>query len=147
MGDARHYLLFLPVREDETRNSSGENDMCKLMSLAALLLILVLTALSFAAEATGTWKGTSKEGPWVFKLNSAAGKLTGNTYSAEGKELVLKNGKIEGDNISFAFDSEWQGQTVSLLAKGSIKGDAMTLHIEADNGYWGTDVDLKRSGN
>jgi hypothetical protein len=121
--------------------------MRKSISLAVLQLILVSTTLSFAAGVTGTWKGTSKEGPWVFKLKSEAGRVTGNTYTVEGKEVPLKDGKIYGDNISFAFDSEWQGQTVQLVAKGSIKGDAMTLHVASDNGYWGTDVDLKRSGN
>jgi hypothetical protein len=119
--------------------------MKKSLSFASLLLLVLFATTSFAADATGTWKGSSKEGPWAFRLKSEAGTVTGNTYSAEGKELPIKNGKLEGDNITFSFDSEWQGQPITLVAKGTMKADTMTLHVQLDSGYWETDVNLSRS--
>ncbi|HLH07184.1 MAG TPA: hypothetical protein VKW78_08100 [Terriglobales bacterium] len=114
-------------------------------TILGLLCMLIFAGLCLAEEATGTWKGSSNEGDWVFKLKSEAGKVTGNTYSMEGKELPIKDGKLEGNNISFAFDTEWQGQPIGLVCKGTVKGDSMALHVETDNGAWGTDLDLKRS--
>jgi len=69
--------------------------MTKSLSFASLLLLVLFATTSFAADATGAWKGSSKEGPWAFRLKSEAGTVTGNTYSAEGKELPIKISKAD----------------------------------------------------
>ena len=40
--------------------------------------------------------------------------------------------------------SEWQGNPIKLVAKGSLKGDAIDLNISTEDGSWSTETTLKR---
>ncbi|HLW78560.1 MAG TPA: hypothetical protein VKU44_03085 [Terriglobia bacterium] len=106
----------------------------------------MLAALLFAADITGKWSGEPDQGPaFVFNFKSDGAKLTGTMQGREGKDHAIKDGKIEGDAISFSVESEWQGNPITLVMKGKIAGDAIQLRIDTQDRAWGTDVALKRA--
>lgn len=115
--------------------------------LAGITVIGFLATLVFAAtDISGQWKGASDQGPeFTFNFKMDGAKLTGSMLSTEGKELPIEDAKLDGDNISFSVNSEWQGQPIKLVAKGKIAADAIQLSIGTDDGAWGTEVDLKRA--
>lgn len=115
--------------------------------LAGIAALGFLVSIAFAAtDITGQWKGASDQGPeFTFNFKMDGTKLTGSMLSMEGKELPIEDAKLEGDNVSFSVNSEWQGQPIKLVAKGKIAADAIQLSIGTEDGAWGTDVDLKRA--
>lgn len=113
--------------------------------LAAALSGL-LTTLIFAADITGKWSGESDQGPgFTFNFKADGAKLAGTMQGQQGAEHAIKDGKIEGDAISFSVDSEWQGNPITLVMKGKVSGDTIQLRIDTQDGAWGTDVALKRA--
>ncbi len=95
------------------------------VSLAALLLVFVVVAS--AADPTGTWKaqvpgrdGNTREMTIVLKAEGA--KLTG-TISGRGGDQPISDGKVDGDNISFAVVMNFGGNEVKILYTGKVAGD------------------------
>jgi len=115
--------------------------------LASIAALTFVVSIAFAAtDISGQWKGASDQGPeFSFNFKMDGTKLTGSMLSTEGKELPIEDAKIDGDNVSFSVNSEWQGQPIKLVAKGKIAGDAIQLSIGTEDGAWGTGVDLKRA--
>jgi autotransporter translocation and assembly factor TamB len=112
------------------------------------MLFACLTSLLWAADVTGKWNAQSDNGPsWVFNLKSDGGKVTGTMQGNDGKERPINEGKLEGSDISFSADSEWQGNAITLVFKGKVSGDEMQLRVDTKDGNWGTDLVAKRSAN
>ena len=111
-----------------------------------VFLFCFLSSLLYAADVTGKWTGGSDGGPqWVFNFKSEGSKVTGTMAGSDGKERPIKEGKVEGDAISFSVDSEWQGEAIKLVVKGKVSGNEMNLRIDREDGAWGTDAVVKRS--
>ncbi len=112
-------------------------------------LVFVLTffaSLLYAADISGKWTSKSSQGPqWTFTFQSEGSKLTGTMVGSDGKERPLNEGKLEGDDLSFSVDSEWQGEPVKLLMKGKISGEEIELRVDTEDGAWGTDLVLERA--
>jgi hypothetical protein len=104
--------------------------------LPGLLIAFALTA--FAADVTGTWKGTveTPAGPrdrtFIFKVEG--NKLTGETESPMLGKSVIKDGKIEGDTLSFSFTAKFQDQEVTVNYKGKVSGDEIKFTVEVPGG-------------
>ena len=111
-----------------------------------LVLFGCVTSLLWAADVTGKWNAESDNGPsWVFNLKSEGGKVTGTMQGSDGKERPISEGKLEGNDISFSVDSEYQGNPITLVFKGKVSGDEMQLRVDTKDGNWGTDLVAKRS--
>jgi hypothetical protein len=112
------------------------------------MLFGCLTSPLWAADVTGKWTGQSESGPaWVFNLKSDGSKVTGTIQGNDGKDRPINEGKLEGSDISFAVDSEWQGNPITLVFKGKVSGDEMQLRVDTKDGAWGTDLAAKRSAS
>ncbi len=112
--------------------------------LVTLFLVLMFSSLLFAADITGKWSGPMQDGQAVFTLKSDNNAITGTMLGIDGKEYPIIEGKLDGENISFIVASQWQGNPVKLLVKGTVSGEQMKLNIASDNGYWSTDATVKR---
>ncbi|MGA3168818.1 MAG: hypothetical protein ABSF14_22175 [Terriglobia bacterium] len=113
-----------------------------------LMLLGCLTSLLWAADVTGKWAAQSENGPaWVFNLKSDGGKVNGTMQGNDGKDRPINEGKLEGSDISFSVDSEWQGNSITLVFKGKVSGDEMRLRVDTKDGNWGTDLVAKRSAS
>ena len=121
------------------------------MTITALLWSLAAAAAdAAAADPAGTWKiatvnpETKKKGPErTLKLKLEAGKLTGTIdgrSEINGKvktyEWAIKDGKIEGQEISFTVThapTVGQGEVTSTY-KAKITGDSISGTVETE---WG----------
>ena len=95
------------------------------MKIRALVLgLLLVAAPAFAADVDGKWAG-SIDTPngnvtvgFNFKADGAA--LTGTTSAPDGSEAPIKNGKIDGNKISFSVDLDFGGMTFTLGYTGIV---------------------------
>jgi hypothetical protein len=100
----------------------------------ALSLFLAAAAPAFAADIDGKWAGSidSPNGQinvgFTFKADGA--KLTGTTTGPDGAEVAIKDGKIEGNNVTFKVSLDFGGMPLELNYKGVMAGTDMKLTID-----------------
>jgi hypothetical protein len=58
-------------------------------------------------------------------------KVTGKTASSFAGESTIKDGKIEGDTVTFTIDVKFGDQDVKLNYRGKIAGDTIKFTVEA----------------
>ena len=96
--------------------------------IAAAGIVLLLAAVLSAADAAGKWKGSfeTPEGSatLVFDLKTAGDVLSG-TVSGLPKPAEIKDGKVQGDVITFSFVTEYQGNPLETAhaGPGERRGD------------------------
>ena len=107
--------------------------MTKFNVLSATLALLLGSAI-FAADISGKWTGKVPvrggdlvDATFVFKVEG--GKLTGTVNGIQGEQPIV-DGKVEGDSISFAVDSERGKQQF----KGTLAGSELKMSREGRNG-------------
>lgn len=92
--------------------------------ITALALLAVATA--FAADVTGAWTASFdtqvgvQNYTYTFKVDG--GKLTGTAKSNLG-ESAITNGTVNGDDISFVENLNYQDMPFQIAYKGKISGD------------------------
>lgn len=108
--------------------------------LHRVLSVFILSAmLSLAADITGGWRGTA-EGPQgtisrTFKFQQDGAALTGETESEMLGKAAIKNGKVDGDNVSFAIDVNFNGQAMTFQYTGKvISADEISLETSFPGG-------------
>ena len=105
------------------------------MKMCTLLFgVLALTFVSKPASAAtvdGKWAG-SLETPmgtipvsYDFKADGAV--LTGTTGAPDGSTIAIKNGKIDGDKISFSVDLDFGGMAFTLSYTGVVAADQIKI--------------------
>lgn len=101
-----------------------------------ILVLMALYALSmFAADISGTWKGTLEtpngkaERTFVFKVDGE--KLTGETTSSMMGKSEIMNGKISGDSISFTIKIKFQDNELDVDYKGKVMGNEIKFTVDA----------------
>lgn len=106
----------------------------------ARILLTIFTALpclALAADVTGTWKaefdtqiGLQK---YTYTLKQDGATVTGKASSdigGEKHEAELKEGKIDGDKISFVELLNFQGNEIRIAYAGKISGDEIKFTRE-----------------
>ena len=119
--------------------------MKRVPTLAGLLL--VLATLLYSADATGKWKGSIDAGGETHELNfdlKASGDTLTGAFSAGGQPSEIKDGKIQGDTVSFWAMSEYQGQPIKLVFKGQVLESEIHFTMGLDDGSWSTDLVVKK---
>ncbi len=101
------------------------------------VLTLSLVSLTSASEAgvTGKWKGQfeSQIGlqKYTFDLKSDGEKLTGKAIGEREmgtNEVVITEGKITGDQVSFVEPLKFDDNEIRIEYKGTVAGDEIKLH-------------------
>jgi hypothetical protein len=100
-----------------------------------VLGMILVAGLAFAADIDGKWAGEipGQDGSpmkinYTFKADGAT--LTGSTTSPDGKEMAIKDGKINGNNISFSIAFDMGGQEMKIEMKGVLSGDTLKLSMD-----------------
>ena len=103
------------------------------MVLAALVVSAVL-----AADVSGKWvaqvpgrDGQTRE--VVFNLKADGDQLTGTVTTPRG-ERQISEGKVSGDEISFAQVLEFNGNQMKLLYKGKVAGGEIKFTRQREGG-------------
>jgi hypothetical protein len=89
---------------------------------------------AFAADVDGHWTGSldSPNGPvqLVYDFKATGSTLTGTNTSPDGMTFPVKNGKIDGDKITFTIDVDLGGQPVTFNYTGVVSATEIKLHTE-----------------
>jgi hypothetical protein len=102
-----------------------------------LFLIAAFAMTAAAADVAGTWKASVEtpngtfESTFVFKVD--AGKLTGTVTSAQMGESTISEGKVDGDDVTFAVVRDFNGTEFKITYKGKVSGSEMKLTIQVPN--------------
>jgi hypothetical protein len=122
----------------------------KLRTLLTAFAILPLSLL--AADVTGTWKSEfdsqigKQEYTFTFKQDGTA--VTGKASSVAGerkREADLKEGKVEGDAVSFVEMLNMQDNEIRIAYTGKLSADGNEMKLTRAVGDFGkTDIVVKR---
>jgi hypothetical protein len=101
---------------------------------AALAGLLLLTVSAFAADVDGKWAGTMTtpmgDIPVGFTLKADGANLTGSTMGPDGADVAIKDGKVDGANISFTVTFDFGGMPFMLSYKGVVSADSIKFNID-----------------
>jgi hypothetical protein len=112
------------------------------MKLFVLAVGLVLaTGSLFAADVDGKWSGSistpNGDFPQSFTFKADGTMLTGSMAAPDGSAIPIKEGKVDGSNISFSVTLDFGGMMFVLTYKGVVDkeqikftGDAMGMPFE-----------------
>jgi hypothetical protein len=95
------------------------------MKLSVLLVVMLLAAApAWASDVDGKWSGnvSTPNGDIAvgFDFKSDGAALTGSTTSPDGSAVPIKNGRIEGNKISFIVTLDFGGMTIDLSYTGEV---------------------------
>jgi len=107
--------------------------MTRRLLLAAALCLVSLAPLR-AADVDGKWSGSLDTPmgaiPMVFSFKADGAALTGSQTGPDGGEIPIKNGKVDGNKISFNVTIDVGGMALDFAYTGSVSGD--TLQMSSD---------------
>ena len=106
-----------------------------------VLVVCVLTTSLLAADATGVWKGevklpTGQALPFVARLKQDGAKISGKLDGIGGAaDVEIKDGKIEGDTITFSGVRQIGGADVKFnYTAKMVDADTIDFKILRDDG-------------
>src|SRR4051794_32783387 len=129
----------------------------KLLFVTAILLVVAIGA--FAADVSGKWtyEQAGRNGgaprPVTITLKQDGNNLTGEVPGmgrggdAPPPPTAIKNGKVDGDKVSFEVVREFNGNSMTTKYEGTVSGSEMKLKVtrEGQNGPQTTEVVAKKS--
>ena len=107
----------------------------KTLVLSALLGVFAWSA--WAADVTGKWvaqvPGRNGNQEMTFNLKQSGTELTGTIAGGRG-DLTISDGKVDGDNLSFAVVLEVNGNKITQNYKGTVAGDEIKFTRDGGRG-------------
>ena len=99
--------------------------------LAFALGLLLLAAPAFAHDADGKWEGMVDTPmgaiPVGFTFKADGAMLSGTSLGLDGAGVPIKNGKVEGNKISFTVDLDFGGMAITLNYQGTASPDKIAF--------------------
>ena len=92
--------------------------------------LAALAAFAFAADVTGTWTATFEtqagSQSYTFMFKQDGSKLTGMAKNAfANAETEISEGMVNGDDVSFVENLNYQGMPLRIVYKGKVSGDTI----------------------
>ena len=105
------------------------------MRMRALLLgtlaVLFVSMPASAATVDGKWTGTLETPmgaiPVSYDFKADGATLMGTTGTPDGGQMAIKNGKVDGDKISFSVDLDFGGMAFTLSYTGVVSADQIKI--------------------
>ena len=102
---------------------------------AFALAILLAATPAFAADVDGKWAGTISvagvgDVPVAFEFKADGATLTGSTLSPDGMSVNIKDGKIEGDKITFLVSLDFGGMPLDIAYSGVVSTEELKMKAE-----------------
>ena len=115
-------------------------------SLAFTLLAFALVA--YGADFSGKWQWqTMASGgrvQYTLTLKQDGESLTG-VLGSEGDEMAIRDGKVNGDKISFAVTRKWGTREMTMTYTGRLAGDEIRFKVLMPGAERSWDVTAKRA--
>lgn len=94
--------------------------------------ILILAGLAVAADVDGKWTGTipGMDIPVAYTFKADGTTLTGSSSGPENSTIPIKDGKIDGNNISFSVTFDFGGEATKIDYKGVVSTDQIKLSFD-----------------
>lgn len=106
----------------------------KLLSAFVLAMVLV-AAPAYAHDVDGKWSGTITtpmgELPVTFEFKTDGAALTGTTLGFDGATLQIKNGRVDGANITYSVSFDLGGMPLDVNYKGVVSPTEIKMTAEA----------------
>ena len=101
----------------------------KLFTVAVMLLMIVTCAL--AHDVDGKWSGSvatpNGDFPQAFTFKADGATLNGAMAGPDGKDVAIKDGKVDGNNISFTVTLDFGGMAILLSYKGVVDKEQIKM--------------------
>jgi hypothetical protein len=99
---------------------------------AFALTVLLFAGFALGAEVDGKWNGTipGMDIPVSYTFKAEGTTLTGTSSGPENTTIPIKNGKIDGNNISFTVTFDMGGQEMKLDYKGVVSPGQIKLSFD-----------------
>ncbi len=124
--------------------------MKAILGLMGLAAVLWASPLAGASDVSGTWKGAfdfnGDSVPTALNLKVVGTDVTGTVEGLPTTPAEIHEGKVDGDNVTFWINSDYQGTTYKLVFKGKSVGDHIDFSFGTDDGSWGTTLSVKKDG-
>jgi len=124
--------------------------MKAVLGFMALMVTLLLSPSAGAADASGTWKGAfdfnGSAVPLAINLKVAGTDVTGTIEGLPNTPTEIHEGKIDGDNVTFWVNTDYQGTTYKLVYKGKVAADHIDFEFGTEDGSWGATLTVKKEG-
>ena len=95
------------------------------------LALLLCAAPAFAADVDGKWAGTVStpmgDFPVAYEFKADGTMLTGSTMGPDGSAIPIKNGKIDGNKITFMVTLDFGGMAFDLNYTGEVSPAEITM--------------------
>ena len=109
--------------------------LARKITCALVLALLVSATPAFAADVDGKWSGMisvdgAGEFPVAFEFKADGATLTGSTLSPDGMSVNIKDGKIDGDKITFLVSLDFGGMPLEIAYSGVVS--PTELKMKAD---------------
>src|SRR5215472_3377043 len=123
------------------------------MKRALLLtgLLALMTTLLTAADLTGKWTGqfdfNGQAVPLTFDLKSDGAALTGRVNGLPTENIELKDGKIDGNTVTFSAVTDYQGNAVKLVFTGKISENQIDMTMGTEDGAFSVSFPIKKSAS
>ena len=122
-------------------------------TLIALLTLCVASLSTFAADVTGTWKAEfdTQRGlqKYTFNLKQDGTSVMGKANverADEKREAELKEGKVEGDTVTFVEPLKIQDNEVQITYTGKISGNEIKFTRKVGD-FGSSEATAKREGS
>jgi hypothetical protein len=113
------------------------------------VLFLFLAALAWPASLSGDWKGAfdfdGNSVPVVLHLTAKDAGVTGTIEGLPTSPVDIKEGKLDGDTVTFSALTDYQGTTYKLVFKGKVTADEIHFQFGTEDGSWGAELVVKRA--
>jgi hypothetical protein len=104
------------------------------LSAFVMLALVLVAAPARAADVDGKWTGSIDTPMGAiqvgFNFKADGGTLTGSTTGPDGAELPIKNGKIDGNKISFVVSIDFGGMAFDLNYTGVVSPDTLQMTLD-----------------
>ena len=83
-----------------------------------------MAAIVSTADMTGTWAGSFKYNEQDVPIRLALkgdSEITGTVEGLPGGTAQIKDGKLQGDNVTFWITIDYQGNPLKLVYKGNVR--------------------------
>jgi len=101
---------------------------------AVLLLVLLYAVPARAADVDGRWTGSIAtpmgDVNVGFDFKSDGASLTGSTTGPDGSAVPIKNGKIDGNKITFLVSLDFGGMPLDLNYTGIVSPAEIKMTID-----------------
>ena len=99
--------------------------------LVMVVGLLLIAAPAFAADVDGKWTGTVStpmgDLPVQYEFKADGATLTGTTLGFDGGSVPIKNGKVDGNKISFTVTFDFGGMTLDLSYTGVVSASEIKM--------------------